>query len=257
MTTFQERQRKYYVVAASLLVLLALSYFFRESILEGFADLSAWIDSKGRLAPIIYIGVFVVAVPLFIPTTPPLLAAGMLFGLWPGILYAFIGNALGGLLAFWLSRTRVQRLVLKLLQRYETLDALNTAIKQDGVRTAILLRMSPLIPGPLLNYALGMTALRTRHYLIATIGTLPVVLAYTFLGSTLGRFAEMSNTATLSDMPGSTAVVMAAGLIATILGAVIIARRATTLLQQRQPSGESPANDDDGSFAAVQRESDE
>ncbi len=224
------------IFALLLVLAMALTYFYKEPLLEGMVDVSRWVSAQGYLAPLMYIAIYAIALPLFIPTLPLLLAAGMLFGVWPGLVYAFVGNVAGGLIAFWLGRTRLQSSVKKLIRRYEAVNALDLAIKNDGVKTAMLLRMSPLIPGPLLNYALGMTSLKTRHYLIAALGSLPVVFAFTLVGSTLGRFAQLGHSQSFADMSPTTIAALVAGVISTILACVFVTRKSRKLLEARQSS---------------------
>lgn len=228
----------------ALAVLLAALYVYRSELLALLASVSQWVDSMGEWAPLLYVALFAVAVPLFIPTTPLILAAGMLFDFWPGILLAYLGNTLGGWASFALGRTALQQQVRRLANKHRGFEALDKAVHKEGVKTAILIRMSPLLPGPLLNYALGITRLRLRDYLLASIGTLPVLIAFTFVGSTLGQFAQLGEADTMSDLSSRSMPLMLAGVVATVAASVLLARRAAKILEkqgQSEPTTSRPS----------------
>ena len=221
------------LVGASLLALLALlATVFGDEILATIKSLSAWVDGQGALAPVFYVVLYMLIVVLLLPTVPLILIAGVLFGLWPGVLYALLGNFVGGMLAFWLARSRFRDMIKALIIKSDLLDALDTAIGRGGFRTAILLRMSPLLPGSLLNYALGLTTLTFRDYLLASLGTVPVVSAYTLLGSTLGSLQNVGD----KNMPftGATIAALVLGVLATLIVTVFLTRRVNSALAEKK-----------------------
>lgn len=222
--------RQWTAAALACVVLIASLVTFRHELLEGIVAASRWVDSMGSLAPVLYLIIFTLAVPLFIPTSPLLLAAGMLFNLWPGLALAYLGNTLGGFLAFSLGRSKMRATIRRLMGREGAFEALDRAIAREGVKTAMLIRMSPVLPGPLLNYALGITRLGKRDYLLASIGTLPTIIAFTFVGSTLNKFAQLSNPETMSQLSSTTMPLMVIGGGATILASWLLARRAAKIL---------------------------
>ena len=63
------------------------------------------------------------------------------------------------------------------------LQRLQTGVEAEGWRFVAFVRLVPLFPFNLLNYALGLTRIKLSHYLIATyIFMLPGAIAYTYLG---------------------------------------------------------------------------
>ena len=73
------------------------------------------LQQTGGWAPVLYIGLFVLLPAFFFPVAVLALAGGLLFGLWWGSVYTFIGAvlncALMFLLARYVGRSQVQRLV--------------------------------------------------------------------------------------------------------------------------------------------------
>ncbi|MBU0749910.1 VTT domain-containing protein, partial [Patescibacteria group bacterium] len=59
-------------------------------------------------------------------------------------------------------------------------------LEKNGFQTVLFLRMVPLFPFDFVNYACGLTNIKYRTYLVATlIGVIPGLTAYIFLGSSL------------------------------------------------------------------------
>ena len=73
------------------------------------------LQQTGGWAPVLYIGLFILLPTFFFPVAVLALAGGLLFGLWWGSVYTFIGAvlncALMFLLARYVGRSQVQRLV--------------------------------------------------------------------------------------------------------------------------------------------------
>ena len=78
-------------------------------------QLQQTLQQTGGWAPVLYIGLFILLPTFFFPVAVLALAGGLLFGLWWGSVYTFIGAvlncALMFLLARYVGRSQVQRLV--------------------------------------------------------------------------------------------------------------------------------------------------
>jgi rhodanese-related sulfurtransferase len=60
---------------------------------------------------------------------------------------------------------------------------LKNGVESEGWRFVAFVRLVPLFPFNILNYALGLTRIPTSHYVLTTyIAMLPGALAYTYLG---------------------------------------------------------------------------
>jgi uncharacterized membrane protein YdjX (TVP38/TMEM64 family) len=104
-----------------------------------------------------------------------------------------VSSTAAAALAFLLARSALRPLVEASLRRrggarFARLDA---AIRADGARVVLLLRLSPLFPFSLSNYALGLTSVRFPAYVAATwAGALPATFAYVYLGEAGRATAE-------------------------------------------------------------------
>jgi uncharacterized membrane protein YdjX (TVP38/TMEM64 family) len=76
--------------------------------------------------------------------------------------------------------------VLAKLSKYEE------AIQQNGFLTVLFLRFVPLFPFNGLNFALGLTSIKARDYILGTLlGIIPGTFAYVFFGDSLGTLSPL------------------------------------------------------------------
>jgi uncharacterized membrane protein YdjX (TVP38/TMEM64 family) len=166
----------------------------------------------------------------FVPGALATMAAGVVFGLLPGTLYAFVGELLGGVLAFWLARSLARPWIEPRLARSVRFAALDRAIATEGRRIVFMLRLSPAVPFNVLNYALGLSRIRLRDYVVASLGMLPSALLYVYYGKIAGDVAALAGGASVPrDAVYWTATLV--GLGATLVASVLVARFATRVLR--------------------------
>ena len=145
------------------------------------AALDVWVQDAGVLAPIVFMLIYALATVLFLPGSVITLAGGALFGPVLGTLYNLTGATLGASLAFLISRYLASDWVED--KTGGKVKQLITGVENEGWRFVAFVRLVPLFPFNLLNYALGLTKIRFLHYLIASyIFMLPGGFAYTYLG---------------------------------------------------------------------------
>lgn len=137
-------------------------------------DLGVW-------APISHIVLFAVGTILFAPGLIFGLVGGALFGPFVGTLLNLVGATLGATAAFLIARYVAADWV-----RASTgarIERLISGVEAEGWRFVVLMRLVPLVPFNLLNYALGLTRISLPQYVIASvIAMAPGTLAYTWLG---------------------------------------------------------------------------
>jgi uncharacterized membrane protein YdjX (TVP38/TMEM64 family) len=213
----------------ALVAAVALVVVFGRTLGRRFTDLATWIDQLGAWGPVAYVGLYAIAVVAFAPGSVLTLAAGALFGLARGSIVAFAGAALGATLAFLVSRRLGRGLVEARLARDGRFEAVDRAIGVEGRRIVFLLRLSPLVPFNALNYALGLTRVSLRDYLITLPGMLPVTFLYVYYGKLAGDLASLAGGQALQRGPAYY-VVLALGLGATALATALVTRLARRAL---------------------------
>ena len=73
-------------------------------------------------------------------------------------------------------------------------QGIEIAIEEEGWKIVGLLRLAPLIPYNILNYALGLTAVKFWAYFFASaVGILPGTLLYVSLGSVAGDITKITS----------------------------------------------------------------
>ena len=151
-----------------------------------------------------------------------------------------VGASIGACLAFLVARYLVRDTIEQRLQRHSSFGAIDHAIGQEGRKIVFLLRLSPVFPFNLLNYALGLTSIRFADYSIACLGMIPGTFLYTYYGKIAGDVAQLASGAA-SGRGTEYYVVMLLGLGATILVTTIVTRTARQAL--RETTGKQVADD--------------
>lgn len=143
--------------------------------------LEAWILGFGILAPLVFILVYALAAVLFLPGMVLTLAGGALFGPVWGTLINLLGATLGASMAFLIARYLGADWIARRLGG--RLQELVNGVEAEGWRFVALVRLVPLFPYNLLNYALGLTRIRLLTYALATaVFMTPGAFAYTYVG---------------------------------------------------------------------------
>lgn len=145
------------------------------------AALERWVQGAGAIAPVLFMLIYALATLLFIPGSVLTLTGGALFGPVLGTVYNLTGATLGASIAFVLARY----LAADWTERKAggRLKQLKQGVESEGWRFVAFVRLMPLFPFNVLNYALGITRIKLSHYILATyICMLPGAFAYTYLG---------------------------------------------------------------------------
>lgn len=149
----------------------------------------------GAWAPAAHVVLFALGTVLFVPGVLFALAGGMLFGPVWGTILNLTGATLGAAAAFLAARYLAGGWVRRKAQG--RLDRLIAGVEAEGWRFVAFVRLVPLIPFNLLNYALGLTRIPLIPYVLASLVCMaPGAVAYTWLGHA-GREAAAGNVAAI------------------------------------------------------------
>jgi uncharacterized membrane protein YdjX (TVP38/TMEM64 family) len=187
----------------------------------------------GPWAPFIFIALYVAAAVTLAPAFLLTVAGGALFGVWRGTLLVFIGAVLGASAAYAVS-VRLTRLpFLAWLDRDPRVIIVRQAVAGEGAWVQFLLRLSPLVPFNLLNYALGLSHVRFRDFLVASVGMLPAIVMYTYYGKVVGDVAALAAGVSPPRGPEYYAL-MIVGLIAIVISTTLITRAARRAIERQR-----------------------
>ena len=200
---------------------------------EWFVYFESYVKSLGTLGPVLVAGVYVLCTVAFVPASALTIGSGTLFGLKTGFIVVIIGANLGALCSFLLARSFLRQKVATWAARNAKFRSLDQAIGRQGFKVVLLTRLTPVFPFILLNYFLGLTAVRTGAYVLANlIGMLPAMFLFVYIGAA-ARDALAGEPKASTDFYQQ--VFKYAGLLATIAAVVIgtrIARRALREAEQ-------------------------
>lgn len=182
------------LVRLALLLLLAagVGWMLTHRDLLNLASIGPAVLPLGIWAPIGFIMIYAVATVLFFSGAILSLAGGALFGPVWGTMWNLAGATLGATASFLLARTVAREWVARRVGG--RLERLIEGVTAEGWRFVALMRLVPLVPFNLLNYALGLTGISLSAYIVTSIVCmLPGAVAYTWLGYA-GRSAAIGDT---------------------------------------------------------------
>ncbi len=175
-------------------VIITVRVFHLDQYLEK-ERLRQFVAGYGVWGPIIYLIIWTLAPPLFLPGLPITLAGGVLFGPFWGVVYTIFGATAGATLAFLVARYLAGDWVAAKLQGTK-LASLDQKVAKEGWEIVAFTRLIPIFPFFLLNYAFGLTRIPLSHYVLATFfGMLPVTAAYVYFSANVldllqGKFSK-------------------------------------------------------------------
>ena len=162
-------------------LLLAAQFLPVQQWLRSFND---WVGQMGVTGIFIFIGVYVVATVLLLPSAILTIGAGLAFGLWKGFLAVSAAATLGASLAFLVARFVARDKIEAMARRNTKFQRIDNTIGKQGAKLVFLLRLSPVIPFNLSNYFYGLTAVKFWPYVLASwIGMMPGTFLYVYIGA--------------------------------------------------------------------------
>ncbi len=216
-------------------------------------DVLTWTEGLGPWGPVAVALFYIVACVAFLPGSVITLGAGALFGVGVGALTVWVGSNIGACAAFLVGRTLARDWVAKKVAGNRKFAAIDGAAGREGFKIVLLLRLSPVFPFNLLNYALGLTNVPFHKYALATlIGMVPGILLYVYIGSAARSLAEVA----AGNVQGGIAskVFFLIGLVVTFVVVALVTRIARRSLaaaeaelqaQAKQGADETPATFDE------------
>jgi uncharacterized membrane protein YdjX (TVP38/TMEM64 family) len=190
-----------------------------------------WINGLGALGGVVFIAIYIIATLAFLPAAILTLGAGVIFGVIWGSLYVFIGATLGAVAAFLVGRYLARGWVKQKISSYQKFANIDQAVSKEGLKIVFLIRLSPLFPFNLLNYALGVTSVSLKDYFLASVGMIPGTIMYVYLGHLAGDLALIGNKSQPDNMILHW-VIQIIGLIATIAVTVYVTKIAKKALKE-------------------------
>ena len=227
------------VVMASL----ALEAAFVWPLSQWAGALANWLRGAGAVGAFAYAGVYIAAAILMLPGAVLTAGAGFAYGPLLGTLLVSPVSVAAATVSFVLGRTVARGWIAKRTDADPRFRAVDAAVGDHGFRIVLLLRLSPLFPFNVLNYALGLTRVRLRDYVLGSaIGMFPGTALYVYLGSLVRDLAMTDGAARESTARLVLSVVGVGATAAATLFIARVARRALTAELALDSSSASPAS---------------
>ncbi len=178
-----------YLIAGGLIAawLLGLFDFLSlETLRNRQEELQAFVASNFALAVLAYLGVYAASTFFMIPGALWItIAGGLLFGLLGGTILTVIGATLGASMLFLAARTSFGESLKKVAGGY--VEKIRDEFHQSPLSYMFAMRFIPAMPFPVSNIAPALLGAKFRDYVLTTsLGIVPGVLAYTWIGAGLG-----------------------------------------------------------------------
>jgi uncharacterized membrane protein YdjX (TVP38/TMEM64 family) len=187
----------------------------------------------GPWAPVLFILLYVAAAVTLAPAFFLTVAAGALFGVWRGSLLVFVGASLGASAVYALAAPLARTRWMQRMTSDQRVAAVRHAVAGGGVRIMLLLRLSPLIPYSVLNYALALSGVRYADFVVALLGMIPAIVLYTYYGKVVGDVAALA--AGVSPPRGAEYyILLAVGLVTIVVSTTMITRAARREMERHR-----------------------
>lgn len=164
-----------------LVLALAAAWMLTHRELFDVGAIEHAVRNLGVWAPAGFVLIYAAGTVVFFSGAILSVAGGALFGPVWGTLWNLLGATLGATVAFLLARSIAADCVRQRMGN--RLRRLMDGVTSEGWRFVALMRLVPLVPFNLLNYALGLTDISLRAYVLTSaVCMLPGAVAYTWLG---------------------------------------------------------------------------
>ena len=181
-----------------------------------------WLGLAGAFAA------YVILSLAMLPVWPVTIFLGSIYGIWVGLLIAMPASVAGALVVFVLGQSILRDWARRRIAGWSRLEAITRVVGDERGWIALLLRLSPVVPFNLINYALSLTDLRLGVYFVTTVvGILPATLMYLYLGAATVSVARKNTSVEVT--------IYVIGLIATVLAVWLIGRAVRKTLDAQIP----------------------
>jgi uncharacterized membrane protein YdjX (TVP38/TMEM64 family) len=155
---------------------------------EAMRSIRAWAAELGAMAPLAFVGGYVLATLLGVPGTPLTVIAGLLFGPRDGLIVAIAGSTLTASIAFWAARTVARAPLERWLSKRPSYERFQDLLVRNKWTAIAFLRVQPLFPFTFVNYALGLSRVPFWKCLLASeVGMLPMNAVYVWSAESVYR----------------------------------------------------------------------
>ena len=154
---------------ATIISLVLWVIFDFQHIVHSLVQFTKWVSKHPEKGPLSIAGVYILAETLFLPRSVLSIGVGFTlmkaYGnvyktLYIGIPLITFAASISSIIHFNAGRFIFSQTARNLGEQYPIFKAIDKAMLSDGLLLMILLHMSPMIPFSILNFVVGMTAMK-------------------------------------------------------------------------------------------------
>ena len=223
---------------------------------RGFDELTDWIARETFTGVIVLTVALAFSALVLIPAAAVTIGSGAAFaralgmgmGVLVGSLVVFVGLSSGAMMAFLLARYLLYECVQRQVHKWRITSALDAALKAEGLKVMLLLRLSPLIPYNVFNYMMAATSVSLRDYSIALFAMVPATFGYVYIGATIATTTATAVAATGAESASNPeaetlrVVLFVVGAVCTLVAVIfvsLLAKKQLTRSLHMQEAGMS------------------
>ena len=203
--------------------------------MDWLARLVLDLQDLGPWAPFVFVIIYIVGAVFLAPSFFLTVAAGAMFGVWRASIVVFIGASLGASAVYALASPLAHSRWMNRVTRDPRVAAVRAAIVGNALWLTFLMRLSPVIPYNILNYALALSGVRYRDYAIGFLGMIPAIFMYTYYGKVVGDVAALAAGVAPPRGP-EYYVLVVVGLVTIVVSTAMITRAARRAIEKQQSS---------------------
>jgi len=166
----KKNNKKIWIAACVLILLLGFVfiYHFKDIKKIDLVMIADYIKSYGSWSIVAFLVISTIRpLAVFIPITLLTLVAGSLYGPFYGFLLAMVSIIISSNVAFLISRYLGKSFIEKLIKK--KVEKINLRVEKSGFKIIFIMRISGVFPLDILSYAAGLTKVRYRDFMMATI----------------------------------------------------------------------------------------
>ncbi|MCP3033504.1 TVP38/TMEM64 family protein [Halobacillus sp. A1] len=139
-------------------------------------------------------GILLPLIEAFLPILPLVafvLANSVVYGLFKGFLYSWVGAVAGSLLVFLIVRRLGQQRFFNFVSRHKQVKRVMTWLEEHGFGPLFLLMCFPFSPSSIINVVSGLSNVSRQQFMLAAIlGKSVMIFTISYVGSSIASFAQ-------------------------------------------------------------------
>jgi len=182
-------------IITAIVIAVAMGYsLWQFPIVKSMPILIEWIFNQGPSGYLVYITISAMGTAMFFPGSIFVMGAGYIWGTAIGSIIASTSLTFSAALAFLISRYIARDWVAGKVSQIPSLNKLDAVVANSGFKFVLLIRLSPVFPFTLFNYAYGSTGVKFASYILGTwLGMIPGTVMYVYLGSLITEIAQIAS----------------------------------------------------------------